>query len=85
MSLIDCEINLQLKCSEKCILVAVTAANHVPEFKITDTKIYVSVVTLSTQDHLKLLKQLESGLQRTINLDKYQSKKIKHKTDIQIF
>ena len=39
----------------KNILVAVTATNHVPEFKITNTKLYVSVVTLSTQDIPKLL------------------------------
>ena len=46
MPSINCEINLQLKWSEKCILVAATAANQVPEFKITDTKLYVPVVTL---------------------------------------
>ena len=36
--LINCEVNLQLKLSEKCILVTGTAANQVPEFKITNTK-----------------------------------------------
>ena len=35
-----------------------TAANQVPNFKITDTKRYVAVVTLSTQDNMKQLKQL---------------------------
>ena len=61
MPLIDCEISLLLKWSKRCILVAGTAANQVPEFKITDTKLYVPVVTLSTQDNVKLLKQLESS------------------------
>ena len=56
-------------------LVAGTAANQVPEFKITDTKLYVPVVTLSTQDNVKLLKQLESGFKRTVNWSKYQTKK----------
>ena len=44
------------------------------EIKITDTKLYVPVVTLSTQDIIKLLKQLQSGFKRTTNLNKYQSK-----------
>ena len=34
---------------------------------MTDTKLYVPVVTLSTEDNVKLLKQLESGFNRTIN------------------
>ena len=71
MSLINCEIFLQLKWSKNYILVAVTAASQNPEFKTTDTKLYVSVVTLLTQDNIKLLKQLESGFKRTINWNKY--------------
>ena len=64
-------------------LVPGTAANQVPQTKITDTKIYAPVVTLSTQNNIKLLKQLEPGFKRTINWNKYQSKKeIKHKIDI---
>ena len=43
-------------------------------FAITDTKRYVPVVTLSTQDNGKLLRQLKSGVKRTINCNKYQSK-----------
>ena len=50
-------------------------ADQVPEFKIADTKIYVPVVTLSTHVNVKLLKQLGSGFKRTINWNKYQSKK----------
>ena len=41
--------------------------NQKPTFKITDTKLYVPVVTLSTQDNIKLLKQPKSGFKRTIN------------------
>ena len=41
---------------------------------ITDTKLYVPVVTLSTQDNAKLLEQLKSGFKRTINWNKYQPK-----------
>ena len=43
-------------------------------FAITDTKLYVPVVTLSTQDNAKLLEQLKSGFKRTINWNKHQLK-----------
>ena len=59
---------------KKLFLVAGTATNQEPTFTITDTKLYVPVVTLSAQDNVKLFKQLESGFQRTINWNKYQSK-----------
>ena len=65
--LINCEVSLQLISSKKCFLVAGTAANQEPKFKVTDAKLFVPVVTLSTQDNMKLLKQLESGFKRTIN------------------
>ena len=38
-------------------------------------QLYVPVVTLSTQDNSKLLQQLKAGFKRTINWNKYQSKK----------
>ena len=40
---------------------------------ITETKSYVPVVTLSTQDNVKLLQQLKSGFKGTIR-NKYQTK-----------
>ena len=43
-------------------------------FAITDTKLFVPVVTLSTQDNAKLLEQLKSSFKRTINWNKYHSK-----------
>ena len=42
-------------------------------FKITDTKLYVLVVTLSTTDDNNFLEQLKSGFQRTIKWNKYRS------------
>ena len=71
MPLINCEISLQLKWSKNCVLVAGTAANQNPYFKMTETKLYVPVVTLSTQDNIKLLKELESRFERAINCNKY--------------
>ena len=35
-------------------------------FQITDTKLYVPVVTLSKENNIKLLEQLKSGFKRTI-------------------
>ena len=43
-------------------------------FPITDTKLYVPVVYLSTQDNAKLLQQLKSEFKLTINWNKDQSK-----------
>ena len=74
MPLTNCETNLQLTWSRKCFSVAGTAANEEPKFKISNTKLYVPIATLSTQDDAKLLKQLESGFRRTIYWNKYQSK-----------
>ena len=48
--------------------------NQGATFTITETKLYVPVVTLSTQDNAKLLTQLKSGFKRTINWNKYLSK-----------
>ena len=41
---------------------------------ITDTKLYVPVLTLSTQGNTKLLEQLKSSFKETINWNKYHSK-----------
>ena len=45
-------------------------ANQVPEFEITDTKLYIPIITLSAEDNVKLLKQLESGFIRTTDWNK---------------
>ena len=52
MPLINCEINLILAWSEKCVLFNDTKATT---FSKTDTKLYVPVVTLSTQDNANYL------------------------------
>ena len=49
-------------------------ANQDTELAITDTKFYVLVVILSTQDNAKLLQQLKLGFKCTINWNKYWSK-----------
>ena len=57
MLLTQYEINLQLKWSAKCFLVTGTLANEVLTFRITDKKLHIPDVTLSTQNNKKLLKQ----------------------------
>ena len=74
MRLINCEVNLILDWSENCVIVSTNVANQGATFTITETKLYVPVVTLSTQDNGKLLTQLKSGFKWTINWNKYLSK-----------
>ena len=56
MLLINFEINLILTWSQDC---RISSATVETKFKITDTKLYVPVVTLSIQDNAKLLQQLD--------------------------
>ena len=74
MPLINCEVNLILTWSSACVLIATVNPNQAATFAITDTKFYVSVVTLSTQENTKFLQQLKSGFKRVINWNKYLSK-----------
>ena len=74
MPLINCQINLILTWSEDYILMSGSINDQIPKFAINDTKLYVPVVTLSSQENIKLLGQLKSGYERTINWNKYQSK-----------
>ena len=71
MLFINCETNLILTWSSTC---AITNSPGAGRFAITDTKFYVPVITLSTQDNSKLLQQLKSGFKRVINWNKYSSK-----------
>ena len=61
--LINCKVEFSIKWYEECILSSSwTAAN----FKITDTKLYVPVVTLKTEDNTKLSEILSQGFKRPI-------------------
>ena len=84
--LINCEIELILTWSKNCALADMTVRaagnNNDPpavvaptglEFQITDTKLYVPVVTLSKENDIKLLEQLKSGFKRTIKWNKYRT------------
>ena len=74
MPFINCEIELILTWSRNCVIISTNIANQIPTFTITETTFHDPVVTLSTQDHAKLLPQLKSGFKRTINWNKYLEK-----------
>ena len=67
MPLINCEVNLISTWSRDYVITNSTGAGR---FEITDTKLYVPFVTLSTQDNAKLLQQLKSAFKGTINWNK---------------
>ena len=69
MSLINCEVNLILAWSKDFFI---TNSEGEGKFAITETKLYIPVVTLLTQDNAKLLQQLKSDFKRTINWNNYE-------------
>ena len=73
MPLINCEVELILNWSANCVIIYADVANQVPTFTITETNLYVPVVSLSTQGNAKLLPHLKSGFKITINWNKYMS------------
>ena len=81
--LIDCEVELILTWSKNCALADMTTkdaegddpAIDAPwrlEFQITDTKLHVSVVTLSKENDIKLLEQLKSGFKKNYKMEQIQ-------------
>ena len=89
--LINCEVELILTWFKNCVLIdkLTREANYNIDpnvyeidnpgdviFQITDTKLYVTVVTLSKENDIKLLEKLKSGFERTIKWNKYRSQMI---------
>ena len=72
MPLVTCEIYLNLT---RSTIYVITNSKGIGTFAIIDTKLYIPVVTLSTQDYENILQQLKSGFKRTIKRNKYLSKK----------
>ena len=65
--LINCEVELILTWFKNCVLADMTAivTPSGATFKITDTKLYVPVVTLSKESDAKHLEHLKTGFKRT--------------------
>ena len=82
--LISCEVSLELKWNKTCVITsqqiginldgANTAAPTNSTLAINDCKLYITVVTLSKDDEIKLLTNLKSGFTREIIWNKYRSK-----------
>ena len=53
MPLINCEIELILTWSRDCVIIYTNVDDQVPTFTITETNLYVPIITSSTQDNLK--------------------------------
>ena len=74
MPLINCKVNLELNWIEVCIL---PSAGNSVKFEITDAKLHVPVVTLSTEDSANLTKQLNKGFKRSVYWNSYERKHAK--------
>ena len=70
MPLINCKIHPELDWTKVCVMSAIADA----AFKITNTKLYPPIVTLSSKDNVKLVKLLEQGFKRPANWNEYQTK-----------
>ena len=74
LPLVNCKIDLELTSHKDCMISSANdAAGQVASFMITNTKLYVPVVTLSTKDNTNLTKQLNEGFKRTIYFNQYVS------------
>ena len=70
MPLINCKIYLELNWNNNCVMYGADANgngnNRETTFKITSTKLYVPIATLSTKDNVNLTKQLNEGYKTSV-------------------
>ena len=71
MPLINCKVYLELNWIEDCIL---SSAGDSAKFAITDAKLHVPIVTLSTKDSANLTKQLNEGFKRSVYWNRYETR-----------
>ena len=81
--LISCEVSLELKWNKNCVITIIqreinldrgnTEASAGASLTINDCKLYITVVTLSKDDEIKLLTNLKYGFTREIIWNKYRS------------
>ena len=71
MSMINCKIHLELNWTKNCVMSNIGGEKT---FKITNTKLYVPIVTLSTKDNVNLAKQLNEGFKRPVYWNEYKTK-----------
>ena len=69
MLLINCEIELILTWSRGCVIIYTDVNDQNPTFTVTETNLYVPIVTLSTQDNAILLPQLKKWFLKNNKLE----------------
>ena len=81
LPLINCKIHLELNWNNNCVMYGAdtyasgdNANDREAMFKITNTQLYVLIVTLSTRDNVNLKKQHDQGFKRSIFWNEYKSK-----------
>ena len=74
MPLINCETELILTWSRDCVIIYTNVDDQNHTFTITETNLYVPIVTLSTQDNSKFLPQLKPSFKGKISWNKYLAK-----------
>ena len=82
MPLINCKIKLNLTWKRECVL---STSDGEAVFIITDTKMYVPVVTLSKEDNKDFIEQQNKGFQRSIYWNEYKTKEINEDADANVF
>ena len=70
LPLINCKVELSLTWDPNCVLSNLVG---ISTFTITDAKLYVPIVTLSTEDNARLSKLLTEGFKRTVYLEQIQN------------
>ena len=68
--LINCKIHFELNWTKHCVMSAIADTT----FKITKTKLYVPIVTLSSENNAKLAKQLNERFKRSVYWNAYITK-----------
>ena len=76
MPLINCKISLELTWTQNCLLSSAAAQEAVNSvtFSMTDTKLYVPIVTLSSKDTNHLSNLLSEGFKRSLFWNRYAAK-----------
>ena len=74
MPLINCKVYHELNWIEDCIL---SSDGNTANSAITDTTLYVPIITLSTKDSANLAKQLNEGFERSVYWNSYEGKPAK--------
>ena len=74
MLLINCKVHLEINWIEDCIL---SSAGNSAKFEITDAKLHVSIVTLSTKDSASLTKLINEGFKRSVYWNNCETRPVK--------